>query len=76
MKKLTTYANKKVFVLGLARSGVAASKLLNTLGAFVTVNDSKTFEENPQAWIHGPVFRTLFDSMKNYKKFANDESYK
>lgn len=30
----------------------------------------KLFEENPQAWIHGPVFRTLFDSMKNYKNFS------
>lgn len=30
----------------------------------------KLFEEKPQAWIHGPVFRTLFDSMKNYKKFS------
>lgn len=33
-------------------------------------NGKKLFEENPQAWIHGPVFRTLFDSMKNYKKFS------
>lgn len=31
----------------------------------------KLFEEKPQAWIHGPVFRSLFDSMKNYKKFSN-----
>ena len=28
------------------------------------------FGEKPQAWIHGPVFRTLFDSMKDYKKFS------
>ena len=33
----------------------------------------KIFEEKPEAWIHGPVFRTLFDSMKNYKKFSNLE---
>lgn len=37
--------------------------------------DSKLFEEKPQAWIHGPVFRTLFDSMKNYKKFSNGKEY-
>lgn len=49
MKKITTYENKKVFVLGLARSGMAAAKLLHSLGAFVTVNDSKPFEENPAA---------------------------
>ena len=34
-------------------------------------NGKKLFEENPQAWIHGPVFRTLFDSMKDYKKFSD-----
>jgi uncharacterized phage-associated protein len=33
-------------------------------------NGKKLFEENPQAWIHGPVFRTLFDNMKNYKNFS------
>ena len=31
----------------------------------------KLFEEKPQAWIHGPVFRSLFDSMKNYEKFSD-----
>lgn len=41
--------HKKVLVLGLAKSGVAASELLNGLGAFVTVNDSKPFDENPSA---------------------------
>lgn len=41
--------HKKVLVLGLAKSGVAAAELLHELGAFVTVNDSKPFDENPQA---------------------------
>lgn len=36
----------------------------------------KLFKEKPQAWIHGPVFRSLFDNMKNYKKFKNAEDYK
>lgn len=31
----------------------------------------KMFDEKPQAWIHGPVFRSLFDSMKDYKKFLD-----
>lgn len=31
----------------------------------------KLFDERPEAWIHGPVFRTLFDSMKDYKKFSD-----
>lgn len=35
----------------------------------------KLFDEKPQAWIHGPVFRSLFDSMKNYKKFSGDKEF-
>lgn len=31
---------------------------------------NKLFEEQPQAWIHGPVFRTLYDSMKNRKFYS------
>lgn len=49
MKATTKYENKKVLVLGLARSGVAAAKLLNHLGAFVTVNDAKSIEGNEEA---------------------------
>src|SRR5699024_1191029 len=49
MKKIETFKNKKVLVLGLAKSGEAASKLLDKLGAIVTVNDSKPFDENPSA---------------------------
>ena len=36
----------------------------------------KIFDEQPEAWIHGPVFRTLFNSMKNYKNFSNLEDVK
>lgn len=49
MKDITTYKNQKILVLGLAKSGVSAAKLLHKLGAFVTVNDAKPFEENPEA---------------------------
>lgn len=49
MKKITEYKNKKVLVLGLAKSGFSAAKLLHDLGALVTVNDGKPFEDNPQA---------------------------
>ncbi|MFC5541339.1 UDP-N-acetylmuramoyl-L-alanine--D-glutamate ligase [Ureibacillus suwonensis] len=45
----TKFQHKKVLVLGLAKSGVAASLLLHKLGAFVTVNDAKPFDENPDA---------------------------
>ncbi|MBQ2955663.1 MAG: UDP-N-acetylmuramoyl-L-alanine--D-glutamate ligase [Clostridia bacterium] len=36
---------KKVMVLGMARSGVAAAKLLSELGAYVRLNDQKTKEK-------------------------------
>lgn len=49
MKKVTKFQNEKVLVLGLAKSGVSAAKLLHDLGALVTVNDGKPFNENPQA---------------------------
>jgi UDP-N-acetylmuramoylalanine--D-glutamate ligase len=46
---IADYRHKKILVLGLAKSGVAAASLLHELGAFVTVNDKKPFEENPAA---------------------------
>lgn len=49
MKKLTIFENKKVLVLGLAKSGESAARVLNALGAIVTVNDGKAFDENPAA---------------------------
>lgn len=39
------YADKKVLVVGMARSGVAAVQLLCKAGAHVIVNDNKTREE-------------------------------
>lgn len=39
------YEKKRVLVVGMARSGVAAAQLLRASGAEVTVNDSKTEEE-------------------------------
>lgn len=49
MKQVKQYKNEKVLVLGLAKSGFSAAKLLHRLGALVTVNDGKPFEENPAA---------------------------
>lgn len=43
------YANKLVLVIGLAKSGLAASMLLHRLGAKVVVNDQKPIEDNPEA---------------------------
>ncbi|QUG41000.1 UDP-N-acetylmuramoyl-L-alanine--D-glutamate ligase [Psychrobacillus sp. INOP01] len=49
MKKLPIVFHKKILVLGLAKSGTAAAETLHDLGAFVTVNDSKPFEQNENA---------------------------
>ena len=38
-----------MLVLGLAKSGVNAARLLHKLGALVTVNDKKQFDDNKEA---------------------------
>ncbi|WP_226658365.1 UDP-N-acetylmuramoyl-L-alanine--D-glutamate ligase [Pseudalkalibacillus hwajinpoensis] len=48
MKKVN-YENKSVLVLGIAKSGFAAAKLLRSLGATVTVNDREEVANNPKA---------------------------
>ncbi|QED47449.1 UDP-N-acetylmuramoyl-L-alanine--D-glutamate ligase [Cytobacillus dafuensis] len=49
MKQINHYHHKKILVIGLAKSGVAAASLLHKLGAFVTVNDYKPLSENLEA---------------------------
>lgn len=46
MKMIADYEGKQVLVLGMAKSGFAASLLLHKLGAKVVVNDMKPLEEN------------------------------
>ena len=48
MKKVN-YENKSVLVLGIAKSGFAAAKLLRSLGANVKVNDREEVKNNPKA---------------------------
>ena len=35
------FANKKICILGLSKSGMAAAKLLNEKGAICTISDNK-----------------------------------
>ena len=49
MKSVTQFENIKVLVLGLAKPGEAADRLLAKLGAIVTVNAGKPLEENTSA---------------------------
>ena len=45
MRNIQNYKDKKVLVVGMARSGVAAAKLLHKAGAKVIINDNKTAEQ-------------------------------
>jgi len=49
MNATSQFKGKRVLVIGLAKSGLAASQLLHRLGAVVTVNDAKPIEENEEA---------------------------
>lgn len=49
MTKENRYQGKNVLILGLAKSGYQAAKLLHTLGAEVTVNDAKELENDNEA---------------------------
>lgn len=49
MKNTAQFNEKKILVLGLAKSGYAAAKLLHSLGADVTVNDASPLENNAEA---------------------------
>ena len=46
---MRSYTGKKVLIVGLARSGVAAAALLAQRGALVTANDSKSADELGEA---------------------------
>ena len=41
MKKIKTYENKNILILGLGKSGFSVGKLLLKLGAKLTLNDKK-----------------------------------
>lgn len=49
MQNYTGLEDKDVLVLGLAKSGYEAAKLLTKLGAIVTVNDGKDLSQDPHA---------------------------
>ncbi|WP_334328879.1 UDP-N-acetylmuramoyl-L-alanine--D-glutamate ligase [Companilactobacillus sp. HBUAS59699] len=49
MKTKSNYSNKKILVLGLAKSGYAVAKLLKKMNSDVTVVDSNPLEGNDEA---------------------------
>lgn len=48
MKMIDDYKGKRVLVLGAGKSGTHAAEFLQTLGAFVTLNDSKPSDQLPE----------------------------
>ena len=56
MKFVKQFENKKVLVLGLAKSGESAARLLDRLGAIVTVNMAnllKKIQQHKVYWKKG-----------------------
>jgi len=49
MLKTTKYLGKNVLVMGLARSGMAAARVLKQLGANVVINDGRVYKDNDDA---------------------------
>lgn len=49
MEKITYYRNKKVLILGFAKSGASAAEILLKLGALVTVSDTKDLSDDEVA---------------------------
>ncbi|WP_416731451.1 UDP-N-acetylmuramoyl-L-alanine--D-glutamate ligase [Fictibacillus sp. JL2B1089] len=49
MKDTTFFNNKKILIVGLAKSGFAGAKLLHSFGAKLTVNDKSPREGNAEA---------------------------
>ncbi|PWA13408.1 UDP-N-acetylmuramoyl-L-alanine--D-glutamate ligase [Pueribacillus theae] len=49
MKNNNDYKGKKILIIGLAKSGYAAARILDRLGADIVVNDIVPLEENAQA---------------------------
>lgn len=49
MKNIEQFQHQHILVLGLAKSGMATAKLLNTFGADVVVNDAKQDDGNQEA---------------------------
>ena len=46
MKKIKTYENKNILILGLGKSGFSVAKLLLKLGAKLTLNDKKDLSKD------------------------------
>ena len=68
---MTDFFGKRVLVLGLARSGMAAVKLLHKLGAVVTVSESKALSDIKEL----PEFEKMGVRVVNQTEDVFEEDY-
>ncbi len=68
---MTDFKNKKVLVLGLARSGMAAVRLLHKLGAVITVSESKPLSDIKEL----PELEKMGVRVVNQEKEVFEEDY-
>lgn len=68
---MTDFKNKRVLVMGLARSGLAAVKLLTSLGAEVTVSESRALSDIKEL----PELQAMGVRVVNQDKEIFEEDY-
>lgn len=66
MEKVTQYQNKKILILGFAKSGASAAEVLVTLGAKIVVSDTKDLTQD----------KTALNFKKLGVQFTQDQSAK
>ncbi|MDA8441094.1 MAG: UDP-N-acetylmuramoyl-L-alanine--D-glutamate ligase [Peptococcaceae bacterium] len=66
------FRNKKVLVIGLARSGIAAAKVLATQGAQVWATDSKSADRLELSELSGPNVTVMAGSYPNVAELKPD----
>lgn len=47
-------------------SPLKLQKLLSYIYSYLLAFEYKIFDENPQAWVHGPVFKSVYDEYSKY----------
>ena len=62
------YRNKKVLVIGLARSGKAAIRVLAKLGAIIFLSEKKQINEEDRAFLEGLNVEIMGQEMEVFEK--------
>lgn len=75
MKKITKYQDKKVLILGLAKSGFAVANVLLELGAQITVNDAGDLSQDAKAQTLAEKGVTIIDGHHPVELFDQGFDY-